>query len=181
MAQPPPDPGPATQLRAALTEQYSALAGALAQLAGRLGQAGLPDPRREGKVAQLFMGLGLDALECSVTSDLAGRLTVAVTIARTRFTEEEVTELTGEVSRICRRDLDLPEITHCRTVTMLSFGERPVFRAEFGAAAARPKGRRSAAMPWNNSVIPAAVPRCCCATVWGPAVRRRWTARWQPG
>lgn len=33
-------------LRAALTEQYSALAGALAQLAGKLGQAGLPDPRR---------------------------------------------------------------------------------------------------------------------------------------
>lgn len=131
----------ATQLRAALTEQYSALAGALAQLAGRLGQAGLPDPRREGKVAQLFMGLGLDALECSVTSDLAGRLTVAVTIARTRFTEEEVTELTGEVSRICRRDLDLPEITHCRTVTMLSFGERPVFRAEFGAAGRPAKGQ----------------------------------------
>ena len=35
-------------LRTALTEQYSALAGALAQLAGKLGQAGLPDPRREG-------------------------------------------------------------------------------------------------------------------------------------
>lgn len=37
----------AVTLRAALTEQYSALAGALAQLAGKLGQAGLPDPRRE--------------------------------------------------------------------------------------------------------------------------------------
>lgn len=131
----------ATMLRTALTEQYSALAGALAQLAGRLGQAGLPDPRREAKVAQLFGELGLDALECSVTSDLAGRLTVAVTIARTRFAEEEVTALTGEVSRICRRDLDTPEITHCRTVTMLSFGERPVFRAEFGAAARAARGQ----------------------------------------
>ena len=131
----------ATMLRTALTEQYSALAGALAQLAGRLGQAGLPDPRRESKVAQLFADLGLDALECSVTSDLAGRLNVSVTIARTRFTEEEVTGLTGEVSRICRRDLDLPEVTHCRTVTMLSFGERPVFRAEFGAAARPAKGQ----------------------------------------
>lgn len=131
----------ATMLRTALTEQYSALAGALAQLAGRLGQAGLPDPRREAKVAQLFGELGLDALECSVTSDLAGRLTVAVTIARTRFAEEEVTALAGEVSRICRRDLDTPEITHCRTVTMLSFGERPVFRAEFGAAARAARGQ----------------------------------------
>ena len=41
----------ASMLRTALTEQYSALAGALAQLAGKLGQAGLPDPRREAKVA----------------------------------------------------------------------------------------------------------------------------------
>lgn len=131
----------AALLRSALTEQYSALAGALAQLAGRLGQAGLPDPRREGKVAQLFAGLGLEALECSVTADMAGRLTVSVTIARTRFAEEEVTALTGEVSRICRRDLDLPEITHCRTVTMLRFCERPVFRAEFGAAGKPAKGQ----------------------------------------
>ena len=124
----------ATTLRTALTEQYSALAGALAQLAGRLSQAGLPDPRREAKVTQLFADLGLDALECSVTADMAGRLTVAVTIARTRFTEQEATALADEISRICRRDLDSPEITHCRTVTMLNFGERPLFRVEFGAA-----------------------------------------------
>lgn len=124
----------AIRLRAALTEQYSALAGALAQLAGRLGQAGLPDPRREGKVAQLFAGLGLEALECSVTGDLTGRLTVSVTIARTRFTGEETEALTAEVSRVCRRELALPEISHCRTVTMLTFGEKPLFAAEFGAA-----------------------------------------------
>ena len=125
----------AQMLRTALTEQYSALAGALAQLAGKLGQAGLPDPRRESRVAQLFAGLGLEALECSVTADLAGRLTASVTICRTHFTREEVAGLTEEMSRLCRRDMDLPEITHCRTVTMLTFGERPLFAAQFGAAA----------------------------------------------
>lgn len=93
----------AVTLRAALTEQYSALAGALAQLAGKLGQAGLPDPRREARVAQLFAELGLDALECSVTADLAGRLTANVTICRTRFTPDEVAGLTDEMTRICRR------------------------------------------------------------------------------
>lgn len=128
-------------LRTALTEQYTALAGALAQLAAKLGQAGLPDPRREAKVAQLFAGLGLDALECSVTADLAGRLTAAVTICRTHFTQEELTALTAEVSRICRREMDTPEIAHCRTVTMLSFGEKPLFAAEFGAAAHPAKGQ----------------------------------------
>ncbi len=124
----------ASMLRTALTEQYSALAGALAQLAAKLGQAGLPDPRREAKLAQLFAELGLDALECSVTADLAGRLTASVTICRTHFTQEEISGLVEEVSRLCRRDMDLPEITHCRTVTMLTFGEKPLFTAKFGAA-----------------------------------------------
>ena len=131
----------ASMLRTALTEQYSALAGALAQLAAKLGQAGLPDPRREAKLAQLFAELGLDALECSVTADLAGRLTASVTICRTHFTQDEVRGLTDEVSRICRRDMDTPEITHCRTVTMLTFGERPLFTVEFGAAAHAASGQ----------------------------------------
>lgn len=131
----------ATTLRSALTEQYSAMAGALAQLAAKLGQAGLTDPRREAKVAQLFAGLGLEALECSVTSDLSGRITVAVTVNRTRFSEEEIAALTAEVGRICRRDLDYPEVNHCRTVTMLSFGERPLYTAAFGAAAHAAKGQ----------------------------------------
>ena len=82
-----------------------------------------------------FAELGLDALECSVTADLAGRLTVNVTICRTRFTPDEVAGLTDEMTRICRRDMNTPEITHCRTVTMLCFGEKPLFTVEFGAAA----------------------------------------------
>ena len=77
-------PGLST-LRAALTEQYSALAGALAQLAGKAGPGRSARPRREARVAQLFAELGLDALECSVTADLAGRLTANVTICRTQF------------------------------------------------------------------------------------------------
>ena len=86
-------------------------------------------------MAQLFAELGLDALECSVTADLAGRLTANVTICRTRFTPDEVAGLTDEMTRVCRRDMDTPEITHCRTVTMLCFGEKPLFTVEFGAAA----------------------------------------------
>ena len=65
---------------------------------------------------------------------MAGRLTASVTICRTHFTQEEISGLVEEVSRLCRRDMDLPEITHCRTVTMLTFGEKPLFTAEFGAA-----------------------------------------------
>ncbi len=124
----------ANLLRAALTEQYSAMAGALAQMAARLGQAGLPDPRREAKVSQLFGQLGLEALECSVTGDVAGRLTVCVTLPRLRLSDAEGLALAREVGHICRRDFDAPEVTHCRTVTMLRFGQQPLFTAQFGLA-----------------------------------------------
>lgn len=130
-----------TALRTALTEQYGAVAAALAQLAERLGQAGLSDPRREQKVAQLFAQLGLEALECSVTADLGGRITVGVTVARTRFTQEELAALTVETGRICGRDLSLPDVVHCRTVTMLSFAEKPLFEVEFGASGRPARGQ----------------------------------------
>ena len=124
----------ASTLRTALTEQYGAMASALAQLSARLGQAGLPDPRRESRVNQLFASIGLEALECSVNADVTGHITAGITVSRTAFTAEEVKELTAEMSRICRRDFALPEIAHCRTVTMLSFTERPLFDVAFGSA-----------------------------------------------
>ena len=121
-------------MRTALTEQYSAMATALAQMAARLGRAGLPDPRREARTTQLFASLGLEPLECSVLTDLAGRVTAAVTLPRTSFTPGECRALAEEMGRICRRDFDPPEVTNCRTVTMLHFGERPLYRAVFGLA-----------------------------------------------
>ena len=124
----------ANVLRGALTEQYSAMAAALAQLATRLGRAGLPDPRRQARVTQLFNGIGLDALECSVTTDVAGRTTASVTVPRTALSDEEAKALTNEMSHICHRDFELPEISNCRTVTMLTFGERPAYSAIFGNA-----------------------------------------------
>lgn len=124
----------ASLLRGALTEQYSAMASALAHMASRLGQAGLPDPRREAKVANLFSTLGLEPLECSATSDVAGRISVNVTIPRMKFTDVELQALAREVGRICRRDFDLPDLAQCRTVSMLRFGERPLFTPAFGLA-----------------------------------------------
>ena len=124
----------ANTLRAALTEQYGAMAAALAQLSARLGQAGLPDPRRESRVAQLFASIGLEALECSVSADVTGHITASITVARTAFAADELRALTDEMSRICRRDFALPEVAHCRTVTMLTFTERPLFDVQFGSA-----------------------------------------------
>ena len=70
-----------------------------------------------------------------MTADLAGRLTASVTICRTHFTQEEIAGLTEEMSRLCRRDMDLPEITHCRTVTMLTLVSGRCLRRSSIAAA----------------------------------------------
>lgn len=128
-------------LRSALTEQYAAMAAALAQLADRLGRAGLPDARRQAKVVQLFAALGLEPLECSVTADVAGRVTVNVTVPRTSFTPQEGAALAEELGHLCRRDFAPPECTACRTVTMLCFEERPLFSVSFGAAGAPAPGQ----------------------------------------
>lgn len=82
----------------------------------------------------MFASLGLEPLECTVLTDLAGRVTAAVTLPRTSFTPGECRALAEEMGRICRRDFDPPEVTNCRTVTMLHFGERPLYRAVFGLA-----------------------------------------------
>ena len=121
-------------LRAALTEQYGAMAAALAQMAAQLGQAGLPDARRGAKLAGLFAQLGLEPLECAVTADAAGRITANVTVPRVGFSLEDAAALTREVGAVCRRDFALPDIQNCRTVTMLRFTERPLFAAAFGLA-----------------------------------------------
>lgn len=55
-------------------------------------------------------------------------------MARTAFSQDELKALTAEVSRICRHDFSAPDITNCRTVTMLGFGERPLYRPVFGEA-----------------------------------------------
>lgn len=121
-------------LRSAVTEQYSALAGALEQLAEDLGRDARLDAGRSGKVADFFAGIGLEPLETAVTLDTLGRMETRVTVNRTAFNEEEQKQLAAEVSRICRRTFTIPSMHHCRTVTSLVFAEQPIFCPTFGSA-----------------------------------------------
>ena len=121
-------------LRAAVTEQYSAVAGALAQLAEDLGRDTRLDPGKSGRVADFFAGIGLEPLETAVTLDTMDRMEVRVTVNRTAFSQEEQGQLAEEVGRICRRRLTLPALNHCRTVTSLVFAEQPVYCPVFAAA-----------------------------------------------
>ena len=121
-------------LRSAVTEQYSALAGALEQLARDLGRDTRLDAARSGRVADYFAGIGLEPLETAVTLDTLDRMEARVTVNRTTFTDQECRTLAQEVGRICRRTFAPPAVYPCRTVTSLIFAEQPVYCPVFGAA-----------------------------------------------
>ena len=130
----------AEAMRTALTEQYSAVAEALGVLGEQLGRPGEPEPYRSGRVADLFAGLGTPPRECAVTVDDLGRTHAVVTLPRTRFSAQELAALAGEVGRICRRTLEVPQVLSCRGLTTLLFCEKPALRAVFGTAGAAARG-----------------------------------------
>lgn len=127
-------------MRSALTEQYGAVAQALAGLSDQLGEPGSPEPYKSGRVSAFFASLGTPPLECTVTLDNLGRMRAAVTLPRVRFNEAELTALAEEVGRICRRTMDTPQKLSCRGMTTLLFTEKPLLRAVFGMAGAAAKG-----------------------------------------
>lgn len=130
----------ADALRSALTEQYGAVADALAGLSAQLGEPGVPEQYKSGRVAALFASLGMEPLECAVTQDGVGRLRAAVTLPRASFTPAELADLANEVGRICRRPIDEPQKLSCRDMTTLIFNEKPVFCPAFGMAAHAAEG-----------------------------------------
>ena len=153
-------------MREALTEQYTAMAQALSQMAGQLGQAVAPDEGKTARLAALFASVGLEPLETQVGYDLAGRLRASVTVNRTSFAPPELEELRAEAGRICHRPLGQFPGGPRRPLTTLTSRNRRSSALVFGLAAraARPG---PAAMWWSSSATSTATPTCCSATVWG--------------
>lgn len=121
-------------MRAALTEQYSAMAQALGQMAGQLGQSIAQDVAKTERLSSLFSSIGLEPLECQVGFDNTGRLRASVTVSRTPFEEDELLEITDEAQRILHRPLSLPRVDHCRAITTITFTEQPIYYPQFGLA-----------------------------------------------
>ena len=127
-------------LRAALTEQYSAVADALGVLSEQLGRPGSPEPYKSDRLAAFFSGLGTPPLECVVTLDDLGRTRATVTLPRTRFSPPELTALSEEAGRLCHRTFDPPQVLSCKGVTTLLFAEKPLLRVVFGTAGTAARG-----------------------------------------
>ena len=121
-------------LRGALTEQYSAMAGALGAMAEQLRCMGTEDTARSRRLENLMQSLGFEPIECRVAVDEKGWMRASALVARVSPGAEEQRLLAGEVSRLCRRPMELPRIENCRAGTMLTFPEKAVFTARFGTA-----------------------------------------------
>ncbi len=127
-------------LRAALTEQYGAVADALTGLSSQLGEVGLPEYYKTRRVAGFFEELGIEVLECAVTQETLGRMRATITLTHTGFTEKELQSLKEEVTRICNRSMEFPQKLSCRGVTTLIFSEKATLRPVFGKAYKAAKG-----------------------------------------
>ena len=121
-------------LRSALTEQYSAMAGALGAMAEQLRTVGKEDAPRTKRLIKLLQGLGFEPIECRVTLDEKGWMQASALVGRVSAGEEELRLLAGEVSRVCRRPMDLPRIENSRAGTTMTFPEKAVFTPLFGVA-----------------------------------------------
>lgn len=130
--------------RAALCEQYSAMAAALTELAGQVYGADLPDPRKARRLEQLFAGLGLEPLEASAALDAAGRMTAVVSLPRVQFSEAELRAITGEASALLHRSFATAQCVHAGAATRLTFRETPRFAVDGAVCALPARGEVSA-------------------------------------
>lgn len=130
--------------RAALCEQYSAMAAALTQLAGQVYGADLPDPRKARRLEQLFAGLGLEPLETSAALDAAGRMTAVVSLPRVQLSAAELKAVTRETSALLHRAFAPVQCVHTGAATRLTFREAPRFAVDCAVCALPARGEVSA-------------------------------------
>ena len=121
-------------MRAAITEQYEAIARALAALAQQLGVQGSRDAGRTGRLAAAFASLGREPLACSVTFGGQGQLQAAVTLRRMDFSKNDLRVLAEETSRVCHRQVDIPQVCTGKDAITLIFSEKARLRPIFGMA-----------------------------------------------
>ncbi len=121
-------------MRAAITEQYEAIAQALAALAQQLGVQGSRDAGRTGRLAAAFASLGREPLACSVTFGGQGQLQAAVTLRRMDFSKNDLRILAEETSRVCHRQMDVPQVCNGKDAVTLIFAEKARLRPIFGMA-----------------------------------------------
>ncbi len=119
--------------RAALTEQYNALACALSQLATQVYREEMPDKRKEKKVEKLFYSMGIEPIEINVSTDAYGCIHADIQVQRAVFTQAELSTLDREMSAICHCKFKSALVENMYACTYVRFVQQHLFNPVFGA------------------------------------------------
>lgn len=114
-------------MRAALTEQFGAVASALAAIGQQLGAGESADEESAARLSQMLWSLGLEPSRVSVLADRVGRVRANVLVKRMPIGDAEATQLAIEAGRCCKTSFELPRVTTSGAFTQLEFGEKAVF------------------------------------------------------
>ena len=131
-------------LRSALTQQYTAVADALGQVAGELFEETVLDNRRAAKVSDLFYAVGLPPLDAAAVITRDGRCRVTVKTGRTGLSDEALQELCAEVSACCGRRFVCTRHTARGAASQFEFYEAAPYEAQFATAGRSAAGGVSA-------------------------------------
>lgn len=114
-------------MRAALCEQFGAVAGALAEIGSELGAGEAEDHQAQKRTTELLWSLGLSPVRVAVLSDRMGRVRASILIRRTALSVEEQEQLAQEIGQCCKTLLELPRLTTEGAFTQLDFGEKAMY------------------------------------------------------
>lgn len=114
-------------MRAALCEQFGAVAGALASIGSQLGAGEAENESAQKRVTELLWELGLSPVRVTVLSDRMGRIRAAILIRRTILDLEEQEQLTQEIGQCCKTLFELPRVTTDGAFTQMDFGEKAMY------------------------------------------------------
>ncbi len=131
-------------MRAALTEQYNAMAVAIAGLSNQVYREEMPDKRKEKRLERLLVDLGAEPLEINVSTDNYGCMNVAMQLVRMSFTKEELELLTSEVSAICKCKFATARCENVYAFTRLNFVQKTLYTPTFGVCSLAAKENISA-------------------------------------
>lgn len=114
-------------MRAALCEQFGAVAGALATIGRELGAGEAEDETAQRKVTELLWAVGLAPAKVHVLTDRMGRVRASIFIRRTILSDDEQEQLARELGQCCKTLFELPRVTTDGAFTRLEFGEKAVY------------------------------------------------------
>ncbi len=121
------------EIRTVVTDQFSGVAGMLADLSEEFSVKRLEDPDRADAVERALKEAGIPVTGCDCTLDEAGRVRLQIRLRKTSKNCPSRREVLHLVEGICNREFDPPTVEEAGSEFLLSLWEKANFFLDFGA------------------------------------------------